>query len=102
MNIQVQVTTRQDGSIGIPVNVRNRLGIQPGTQIQITSDRQGRIYLKPLRSKCACCGLDQMAVSSVDGMCPACNNLVEFYIREGFPITTAIRKARVSGRDSTH
>lgn len=96
------VQARQDGSIGIPINYRHRLGIQPGTIVEISTDRAGRIYLKPQPAKCSCCGQDQMVVSSVDGMCTACNQLVELYVREGMSIVQAIRQARKTGRDDKH
>lgn len=95
------VRTRQDGSIGIPVDFRHRLGIQPGVTVQFSTDTQGRIYLKPLPARCSCCGEDKMAVTNVDGMCAACNQLVEFYVRDGMDIVSAIRKARKTGRDNT-
>lgn len=100
--MKFQIRARQDGSLGIPINFRHRLGIQPGTLVEVTTDRQNRIYLKPMPAVCSCCGENRMAVSSVDGMCPACNQLVELYIRDGMDMISAIRKARRSGRDEQH
>lgn len=99
--MKFMVRTRVDGSIGIPVLYRHRLGIQPGTNVEVSTDRAGRIYLKPVPAKCSCCGEDRMVVSSVDGMCEACDKLVEFYVRDGYTIQQAIRKARKSGRDTS-
>ena len=98
--MKFMVRTRVDGSIGIPVLYRHRLGIQPGTNVEVSTDRAGRIYIKPMPATCSCCGESRTAVSSVDGMCEACDKLVEFYVREGMTLTQAIRKARKSGRDT--
>lgn len=100
--MKFMVRARQDGSIGIPVNYRHRLGIQAGTLVEISTDRAGRIYLKPMPAVCSCCGESRMSVSTVDGMCPACDQLVELYIRDGMSMVAAIRKARKSGRDEQH
>ncbi len=100
--MKFQIRARSDASLGIPVNYRHRLGIQPGTLVDVSTDRQGRIYLKPIRAVCSCCGEDRMTVSTVDGMCPACNQLVELYIRDGMDIVSAIREARKTGRDVQH
>lgn len=100
--MKLTVRIRQDGSIGIPINQRHRLGIQPGGLVEISMDRAGRIYLKPTPAKCSCCLEDRMAVSQIDGMCDACNQLVALYVRDGMSMTEAIREARKTGRDDKH
>lgn len=98
--MQIIVRARQDGSIGIPVMWRHRLGIAPGCQVSITKDAQGRIYLKPLKATCGCCHQQVQSVSTLSGMCPACEELVSFYVREGMDLQHAVRKARYSSRDN--
>ncbi len=96
------VRARNDGSIGIPVAYRHRLGIQPGTIVTINTDPQGRIYLKPEKATCGCCHQQVSSVSVVTGMCPACETLVELYVRDGMDMRHAMRKARYSGQDDKH
>lgn len=92
------VRARADGSIGIPVLQRHRLGILPGTQVMITVDAQGRIYLKPEKAQCGVCHEPSRSVSVVSGMCPACEELVSFYVREGMDMRHAMTRARQSAK----
>lgn len=96
--MQFTVRARQDGSIGIPVNYRHRLGIQPGTTVMITTDRQGRIWMKPVPATCSCCGQAVSVISTVDGLCAPCERLVEFYIQDGMSLHKAIQRVRKEGR----
>ena len=96
------VRARMDGSIGIPIAQRHRLGIAPGTLVTITTDAQGRIYLKPEKQTCGCCHQTVRSVSVVTGLCPACENLVSLYIQDGMDMKHAMLKARREGQDETH
>lgn len=94
------VRVRQDGSIGIPVLYRQRLGIQPGGIMAISTDRQGRIWLKPEPAVCSCCQQGTTYISHITGMCAPCQKLVELYIQDGGDMNAAIMKARKTGRDT--
>lgn len=93
------VRARQDGSVNIPAEFRYRLGILPGTTVNFNVDPQGRIYLKPDKATCLCCHQQVKTISYISGMCPACEELVQFYVQEnGESLKKAIQKARKTGR----
>lgn len=101
--MKFSVRARCDGSIGIPIAFRYRLGILPGTVVHITTDNQGRIYLKPEKSTCLCCHEESKTISLITGMCPACEELVQFHVHDGGDsLKQAIIKARKTGRDDRH
>lgn len=99
--MHIMVRVRQDGSIGIPVHVRHRLGVVPGQMVTITKDAQNRSYLKPEQLVCSCCHQKVNAISTYTGLCPACEQLVELHVQNGMALKYAIIEARKTGRDTT-
>lgn len=98
--MKVTVRARQDGSLNIPKLFRSRLGIQPGTLVTISQDSQQRIYLKPHTTTCYCCGDRVPSISLATGMCQACEQLCEFYVREGHTIKDSMRLACKSAKEN--
>lgn len=90
------VRVRQDGSVNIPSDVRNRNGIHGGVVLKLKINHLGQLVFTPEDFKCSCCHKQLHVVDRVTGLCVSCQHLVEDEVRKGSDIKTAVSTIRKS------
>lgn len=93
------VKVRQDGSVNIPANLRNRCGILPKENFEISVNGKGVITLRPKRVHCTLCEAEVTAVDGISGMCIYCQRILNDMVRHGMDLSLAIKQLR---RDRQH
>jgi len=86
------VKVRQDGAITIPVEVRNKHSMLPGTWYEVTVNGKGRITLIPQRCQCSLCGANVTAVDGVTGTCAYCKVVLTDMVRKGIDLGAALKQ----------
>lgn len=86
------VKVRGDGAITIPIELRNKHSILPGTWYQVSVTSKGKIMLSPKRTVCSMCGAEVLSVDAVTGTCPYCKTILTDMVRKGFDLSSAIKQ----------
>ena len=67
----------KSGIIGIPVKLRRELNIQGGDVLDVSTDENGNIILKPHNRRCVLCsGTDRVVLFEGKGICKKCAKMV--------------------------
>lgn len=82
---------REDGAITIPVELRRRHSITPGTWYQVSVTSKGKVVLSPQRTVCSLCGAQVASVDTVTGTCPYCKTILTEMVRKGFDLSSALK-----------
>lgn len=85
------VKVRQDGAITIPVELRRKHSIDPGTWYLVTVNAKGKLILSSQRCVCSLCGANVVSVDSVTGTCTYCKSILTDLVRSGMDLSGALR-----------
>lgn len=86
------VTSRKDGSIGIPKILQYRLGLRPHTKYAITWDSSTSMFhVAPAVLVCRFCRQETTSLDENCDICASCMTEVQNYIRTGKSMVEALR-----------
>lgn len=83
---------REDGAITIPVELRRKHSITPGTWYHISVTSKGKVVLSPQRTVCSLCGAQVVSVDAVTGTCHYCKTILTDMVRKGFDLSSALKQ----------
>lgn len=85
------VRVRADGAITLPIELRRKHAIDPGTWYEVSVNSKGKIVLSAQRCVCSLCGANVRGVDSVTGTCSYCKSALTNLVREGMDLSSALK-----------
>lgn len=95
------VKVRQDGAITIPVELRRKHSIAPGSWYEVSVNSKGRIVMSSQRCVCSLCGANVVNVDAVTGTCSYCKTMLTTLVREGIDLSSALKHMQRRRKNSS-